>query len=289
MLHFKNLKTIDPLKVFLDNYTGPFSVHRQALKFFSAKTRINFDKGNFTVKTVQTSAELEEVLRLRYEIFHREFRNKKFPFGLDIDRFDHIADHLVIVDRRINKIVGTYRLICSNYSPTFYSQSEFDLGDLMTRPGTKLELSRACIQKDYRTGGVMNLLWRGISQYLQQIEAQYLFGCASVKTTDSLEAARVYKYLRDNSLLSTEMAFGPTAEFVAPQFDAKLADLDARNESMSSETAKHVLPPLFNSYLKAGAKVCSRPAFDAEFRCMDFLTVLRVADLTRAYERKYVS
>jgi len=273
----------------LQNYTGPFSPQRQFIRTFSPKIKISFDKGNFTVKTAENGAELEEVLKLRYDIFHREFLNKKFPFGLDIDPFDRLADHLIIIDRRQTKIVGTYRLISSRYSQSFYSQTEFHLDKLMTSPGTKLELSRACIQRDFRTGPVMNLLWRGLSQYLQALEAKYLFGCASIKTMDLGDVTRIYRYLVSQGQVSDEFGIAPTPDFVMPGFAQTLAALDAKNEPIDKEWGKKSIPPLFNSYLKMGAKVCSAPALDRDFRCVDYFTVLRVAELTRLYERKYTA
>jgi len=36
----------------------------------------------------------------------------------------------------------------------------------------------------------------------------------------------------------------------------------------------NIIPDLLKSYLKFGAKICSYPAYDKEFRCFDFLTVI---------------
>jgi putative hemolysin len=227
------------------------------------------------------------VLKLRYEVFHREFLNKKFPFGIDIDRFDRLADHLIIVDKRIGKVVGTYRLISSHYSQTFYSQSEFTVDGLMRTPGIKLELSRACINRDHRTGVVMNLLWRGISQYLSETNAEYLFGMASIRTMDAREVSHIYRYLYEAGHVATQYAITPTEDYRFPGFLPPDLLNQTNQPSLGNDSLKALIPPLFNSYLKMGAKVCSEPALDRDFRMADFLTILKVADLTKLYERKY--
>jgi putative hemolysin len=40
-------------------------------------------------------------------------------------------------------------------------------------------------------------------------------------------------------------------------------------------------------YLKAGAKVASYPAYDEEFRCIDFVTILNRVDLNQKLVRKF--
>src|SRR4051794_36412885 len=79
-------------------------------RLFRPKIRISLEKGNFLIKTIENVSELDQVMRLRYEVFHREHLNKRFRFGLDTEEFDHLADHLVIIDRSAQKIVGCYRL-----------------------------------------------------------------------------------------------------------------------------------------------------------------------------------
>jgi Putative hemolysin len=53
------------------------------------------------------------------------------------------------------------------------------------------------------------------------------------------------------------------------------------------EKASNYIPPLLEGYLKAGAKVCSEPALDKKFRCVDFVTILITENLTKTFEKKY--
>lgn len=154
------------------------------IREFRNKVPLRLERGDYLVKTIETPDELERVLQLRYSIFHREYKGKLFPVGVDWEDLDPVADHLVIVDKRSGKFVGTYRLIASPYSSRFYSQSEFQLTDFLELPGTKLELSRACVRREYRNGVVLQLLWRGLTEYFRKVGADYVFGCCSVQTMD---------------------------------------------------------------------------------------------------------
>jgi len=222
-------------------------------------------------------------MRLRYEVFHREYMNRKFPYGFDSDAFDMAADHLVIIDPKSDRIVGTYRLIASTYSQEFYSATEFNIDSFLKLPGHKLEMSRACIHRDYRKGVVMTLLWRGLVEYIQLVQAQYLFGCASIKTMDPYDARLVGDYLVDKKQVAEDFDAIPV-----PSFQTDLVSATP-GYAYHREAAKALVPALLTSYLRAGARVAPVPALDRDFRCFDFFTVLNLKELTRSFERKYTS
>ena len=274
------MKRRPSLKQVVSQYLSYAAVHR-FLRNFQPKIRVQFDKGNFTVKTVENWGELEQVLRLRHEVFHKEFIGQTLPLGLDFDRYDSLGDHLVILDRESGKIVGTYRLICSKFAQNFYTASEFNLGQFLEQPGVKLELSRACIHKDYRDGIVISLLWRGLVQYIQQSQAAFLFGCASIRSMDVAEVQTIYQYLGSKDFLSDELGVCPVPSYSMPGWTMPLA------AGEGVETGKALIPPLLNSYLRAGAKVFGAPALDSAFRCVDLFTVLKMDKITPLFERRY--
>ena len=47
------------------------------------------------------------------------------------------------------------------------------------------------------------------------------------------------------------------------------------------------IPPLFQSYLNLGAKICGPPAVDRAFKTIDFLVVLDVRDLEKHVYRSF--
>lgn len=51
--------------------------------------------------------------------------------------------------------------------------------------------------------------------------------------------------------------------------------------------AEALIPPLLKSYLKHGAKIVGVPALDSDFGCIDFLTVLKKAEMTNSLARRF--
>jgi len=243
---------------------------------------VEFSRGDFVVKTVRSKRDLRQVQSLRYDVFHREYKQKKFPFGLDLDRFDAWSDHLVIMDQKTGCFVGTYRLLLEDRAPYFYSETEFDMSPLKALPGKKLELSRACIHKDYRNGVVIGLLWRGLVQYVQASGADYLFGMSSFKSTDPAEIARAYVQLRADKAIDETLPCLPIGNYKIPEFH-EIVGIESARGAQSPE----IIPALLKSYLRAGAKVIGEPALDEDFKCADFLTILDMKNLGKAYERKF--
>ncbi len=277
-----HLRNIEPIKEILFQYGNHLHANRIE-RLFYRKIPVYFEKGSFIIKTIENRFELKEVLKLRYQVFHKEYRKKKFPFGIDVEALDSIADHLVIIDKESEKIVGTYRLICSEFSNVFYSQSEFAIQGFFELPGVKLELSRACIHKDFRKGVVMNLLWRGLIKYMGEVKAKYLFGCSSIKTMDPMEVALVVNHFRSEGQLLNAIEAHPLPIFEM----ARLGVSFDEGAIAVSKPVEDMIPPLLQSYLKAGAKLAPVPALDRDFKCVDFFTVLDIDSLTQIYERRY--
>ena len=249
------------------------------LSEFEQKIPVYVETEQFILKTAESAFEVRRALKLRHEIFYKELQNKELPSGLDVDGFDAGCDHLLIIDRHTRQLVGTYRLVCSLFSKRFYSQAEFEMDNILALPGVKLELGRACIKKDFRTGPVITLLWRGITEYMKKTDAQYLFGCASVQTTKNHEAAAAYDWLLDNDFLRNDLDVRPTRKYRASFLhNAEIHDKSA---------GENLVPPLLHSYLKAGAKAVGLPAYDRDFACFDFLVLLKRSEFSRIFQRKF--
>jgi putative hemolysin len=255
---------------------------REICRTFTPKIELRSERGGFIIKTASTPQEIMSVLRLRYEVFYREFQNKKFPVGIDLDSYDRQADHLIIIDTKSEAVVGTYRLISSRFSKTFYSESEFELGEFLSTPTRKLELGRACIHKNYRTGFMISLLWRGVSEYARLADAQILFGCTSVKTMDPVKIAQILAYLDGMSARSHNPKIVPTKNYRVPMLEVARAELE-------DYQGKELIPPLLESYIKMGGKVLGDPALDRDFKCTDLFTVLDLTAMNSRFERRYVS
>ena len=253
---------------------------------FRQKVQVSLELGPYLLKTAETQKELRESFRLRNEVFNQEFRgiNKQ---GLDVDKFDRHFDHLIILHKEKNLIVGTYRLNCSDILKDSYTALEFDLGKIFTLQGPFLELGRACIKKDYRKGAVISLLWRGIAEYMNVTEAHILFGCSSLKINQAREAALIYQYLKEENSLTSKALSYPTKKFRMKNFEAWAENFERGLTENQKQEADQLLPSLLKSYMKLGAKIGSVPAFDRDFDCIDLLTVLRRGDLAASLARRF--
>lgn len=254
---------------------------------FKPKVEIKSEAGPFLLKTVSSVEELREALTLRYQVFHREMIGKNKPSGIDVDEYDFFCDHLIIQDKKSGQIVGTYRLNCNLFSNNFYSAREFNIKRILDQPGTKIELGRACIHKDFRRGIVISLLWRGIAEYMNATGAQLLFGCASIKTQNPREAALLYKYFFEDNRFTSEYLAPPTIAYTMPYLDLWIQNFKEPLTAAEIAEVEQLIPPLCRAYLKIGAYLGGEPAWDEEFKCIDFLTILHKEDLNRSLWKKY--
>lgn len=264
-------------------------LRRNKIYKFRPKVKIHSDKGPFLLKTVSTSDELIEALRLRYQVFHREMLGKSKPTGIDVDEYDFICDHLAIIEKKTGRLIGTYRLNCSLFSQSFYSSQEFNLRRVLEEPGAKLELGRACIHKDFRKGLVISLLWRGIAEYMAATDSKILFGCASIKTESARETALLYHYFQKDSRFHPNYWCPPTLQYSMPNLELWIEKFSKGISAEELSTVEAMIPPLARAYLKAGAYLGGEPAYDPEFKCIDFLTILPRENLNKILWRKYGS
>lgn len=254
---------------------------------FKPKVEIFSEVGPMIVKTVSNVEELKTALRLRYEVFHREMIGKGRPTGIDVDEYDFFCDHLVIINKKNSEIIGTYRLNSSLFSDQFYSSKEFNLNRILSQPGAKMELGRACIHKDFRSGFVISLLWRGIAEYMTATNSQLLFGCASIKTQSPREAALLYRHFFEEGRMTPEYFAPPTLPYSMPELDMWIRYFKEPLTEAEKQEVKKLIPPLCRAYLKIGAYVGGEPAWDDEFKCIDFLTILHREDLNRTLWKRY--
>lgn len=246
---------------------------------FRPKVEFKLDLKNFVIETVSTAAELHEVLELRRHSFVEEFAGIAGSDYMDFDDYDMAADHIVVRSKKTGQIVSSYRAINSSFTNRLFSEEQFDLKEFMKDPGIKTELSRAVVHKDHRNGLTLSLVWKGIAHYAKISNARYLCGCASTKTTSQRIAESIYWHLYP-SLYQNRFHVHVLPAFVHPtEFDPA--------ELTTWEFAKEAIPPLLKAYIKAGAKICSRPAYDRVFQCVDFFTVLDLQEMDGQYQERY--
>ena len=258
-----------------------FDMHK-----FEPKVSFVIEFENYLLKTAETKQELKSAFSLRHQVF---FESEKMADGTlyDIDEFDKICDHLIIVHKKTHEVVGTYRMNNSKLVKNFYSSTEFSLQKIVYSGNNCVELGRACIAENHRNGIVISLLWRGIYTYMKNRNADIVFGCSSIKNINSRQAALILKYFETMDLVDTVFKTYPLHAFKVPLIE-EYQDDDKRELTADELTeVKFLFPSLLKSYLKFGAKVTGEPAWDSAMNCVDFLTVMRVENLSSQLERKF--
>ena len=247
--------------------------------------------GNLGLRTAINAAELDAVQALRYRIFYEELGAEPNPIVCstkrDLDVFDPVADHLLVVDHAVGAgpegVVGTYRLLQSEGAATvgrFYSAAEYDITPILEFSGRILELGRSCVDPAYRGRAVMQLLWRGIAAYVFKHEIDLMFGCASLAGTDPDQLACELTYLHHYHLAPP--ALRPVA--VPSRY---IAMNRVSTDRMDPRKVLQRLPPLIKGYLRLGAVVGDGAVIDRQFNTTDVAVVVKTDLVTTKYIDHY--
>lgn len=252
--------------------------------------------GELDVRIARSEAEIEAAQALRYRIFYEEMGARPTlamqAARRDIDAYDSICDHLLVVDHGLDgrpQVVGTYRMLRQSVAERhrgFYSAAEYDLGPLLAagdrgqHSGQLLELGRSCVAPEYRTPTTISLLWRGIATYLAAHGISHMFGCASLHGTEPAAHAAALSYLFQKHLAPEALR--------ARALDHVRMDLLAPG-SYDIKAAQRSLPPLVKGYLRVGAMVGDGAFVDTQFNTVDVFVVMPVDGITRRYLDRFAS
>jgi len=247
--------------------------------------------GNLGVRIATSAAEIDAVQALRYRVFYEEMGAVPGPETArtqrDRDRFDEVADHLLVVDHAIGPgaegVVGTYRLIqrpAAERMGGFYSAGEYDITPLIEFPGRVLELGRSCVDASYRNRAAMQLLWRGIAAYVFLHRIDLMFGCASLPGTDPDALADELTYLYHNHLAPPALRPRALPHRYVEMRRRDPATLDLRRVAGT-------LPPLIKGYLRLGGFVGDGAVIDHQFNTTDVAVVVKTDLVTDKYYRHY--
>ncbi len=253
--------------------------------------------GAFELRIATTKKEVRKAQRLRYKVFYEQ--GDAVPQGgaaivrRDICRFDKYCDHLLVFDMQARssfgrvkpKIVGTYRMLRSDVAERhcgFYSQSEFDIAPLLARHKDKkfLELGRSCVDPQYRSKRVIEILVRGFTLYALHHKIDVLIGCASLPGTNPLALALPLSFLHRKVSAEEEWQVRPLAGRAVPMAILEPNALDVRRGMAA-------LPPLLKAYVRAGCMFGDGAVVDKGFGTIDVFTILPIARADERYRAHF--
>ncbi len=232
-----------------------------------------------TVEFASRPDQVAEAQALRWRVFAEEFgaRLSSPQPGYDIDKYDPFCEHLLVRDQGSGEVVGTYRILSgvrSLEAGGFYSETEFDLTRLLHLREQTMEMGRACVHPDYRSGATITLLWAGLADFMIRHRVQYLLGCASIPMHDGGQhAAAVFRRLERDRMAAADWRVFPHCRLPI--------------ERLVGEDSADI-PALIRAYLRIGAVVCGEPAWDADFNTADLLLMLPTSKIDHRYARHFL-
>lgn len=276
------------------------AAHHQPLKARLLKKRKQLQSygrmGNLEVRLASRKKEIKKAQRLRYKVFYKEMSaipdiQTKMK-RRDIDVFDKICDHLLVLDHEYNsskypfipksKVVATYRILTeemAKLSGGFYTQNEFDIEPLLARHKMThkfLELGRSCVLKPYRSKRSVELLWRGLWAYIQENQANAIIGCASFEGIDPKEHALALSFLHHH-------ASAPD-EWKVKAHKNRYVNMNLMpKEDIDMKAVLKAMPPLIKGYLRLGAYIGEGAVIDHQFGTTDVMIIMPTENISDRY------
>lgn len=239
-----------------------------------------FSDNQFNLKLIDYNSRLlKSAQKLRFLSF---FDGKKIcKKKLDTDIYDKFSEHLVVTDKlkSKDKVIGTYRLLSRDMMPSnldFYTSSEFDISKLKKFTSNILEVGRSCVDKSYRNGRIIKLLWRGLAREIVSRNIEIVIGCASFPTTDQEEIIEELSYLNHYHCPPKDLDTIPV-ESKALQFQI------LNKKKLNLKGIFKRLPPLIKAYIRTGAWFGSGAVIDREFKTIDVCVVLKTLNIRNKY------
>jgi putative hemolysin len=248
--------------------------------------------GTLEVRLARTAAEIRKAQYLRYRVFYQEGSAVADVATRlarrDVDAFDSICDHLLVVDHAVHSrrstapsVVATYRLLqqdAAELAGGFYTSGEFEIGGLTRRHQELrfLELGRSCVLAPYRNKRTLELLWHGIGAYVRQQRCDVMIGCASLDGTDPDRLALPLSFLH-------HYAHTPEPWHARAHAHHYVEMNRMPKEAIDPKAALRALPPLIKGYLRLGASIGDGAVIDHQFGTIDVLIVLPVSAIKRRY------
>ena len=254
---------------------------------------------------------LREIGRLREVTFRAvgEGTNK----SIDLDEYDLYYSHLILWDRKAEKIAGAYRVgngakIMQRYGKRgFYISSLFRMGShLDPMLEQSLELGRSFIVVEYQKHRLsLFLLWKGILYYLiSNTHFRYIIGPVSIsnqyqEVSKELIIQFITKHYFDHTLaehVAPRNAFKPKVNKVDTEalLDSTQSDIKKMDRIISEiEPSSFTMPVLLKKYLQQNARIMAfncDPKFNNALDGLMYLDMLNLpADTIETLQREMVS
>lgn len=264
----------------------PAEAPRRSLPVGSQDVAVDASRTRFHVGWARTEDEVRQAQRLRYQVFVDEMGARLSvpagaPAGHDVDIFDPFCEHLLVrtldAHGQPGEVIGTYRVLtpeAARRAGGLYSETEFDLTRLRSLRPRMVELGRSCVHPDHRHGGAIMALWGALAEFMVRNDLDTMIGCASISMRDGGHyAASLWRQLEGSHMADIEWQVRPRLPLPVDELRQDLV-VDP--------------PPLIKGYLRCGARILGRPAWDPDFNTADLPMIMRIADLPARYRKHFL-
>jgi putative hemolysin len=249
---------------------------------------------DYEVRLTRSKEERKLVRQLRYRCF---IEDEGFPateeqkeLREEYDDFDVHADYMGVFYN--GAIIGTYRIIDREAAERlggFYSETEFDITKIKKHRGNIAEMSRACVDREYRENSlVMSMLWMGLGEYILRNKVQILFGMATWFGGNPVDSMHTLSYLYYNHLSPSDLRAVMDANKIDESVNPKMTRMNILPEVfVDREKAYKEMPALIKGYLRLngtfgrGVSICPR-----EDNYSVFAMVL-TKNIGKAYQKRF--
>ena len=249
---------------------------------------------DFEVRLTRNKEERRAVRQLRYKVFVEEEgahpTEEQRNLSEEYDSYDRFADYMAVFHN--DRVVGTYRIIdrdAAEKMDGFYTETEYDLKKIKRVKGNIAEMSRACVDLEYRDNGlVMRMLWMGLAAYILKNNIVALFGVASYVGTRPAEYAQAFSYLYYNHLSPLSMRATVETDKLPEGINPKLTRMNILPKAfVDEEIAKKQMTSLTKGYMRLGATFGKGVFIDAPFNSCDVFLVLQTKKIAAAYQKHF--
>lgn len=211
--------------------------------------------GPYVARRVEDSDGLQACLALRRAVFRKGAAD-------DRDRFDDLARHVLLTDRRDGAAVACfrYRVHRSGDLAQGYTAQFYDLAPLARHAGPMADLGRVAVAPGRGNPDLLRLLLAALTWVALSEKVRMIFSCSSLPGADVVRHAPTLAWLQTHHALPRAV----TARRAAPRPDGVSPDGRA-------------VPPLLRSYLAMGARVGPDPVADPALDTVHVFTALDLA------------
>ncbi len=242
-------------------------------EIFNRKIPVNFQQGNFLVKTLENFDDIEKLFEFRKRIFQQVgYISDDRP----LSDLDFMADHLAVIDSRSESIIASYILLSSTDSNTFNADKRWSFDEFKYQSNQILELSWLCVSSRYANKRIwLNQLLKGIIEYSIISGDYYYFGSVSIPHNDKDTVAQIAYYLEKNDYTDHQFNIVPKSDITLPKVTPM--------SYWGDEAVKPLIPKLLFWYFKLGIRCAPKPVVLPHVSRTDFFIYGKAAQANKLY------